>query len=242
MSIIDDFVDFIYPQLCVGCGNILYIGEKFLCTNCMLHLPYTNYEAEKENPVFRNLYGRIPLNHASSLFFFNNGGCVQHLLHLLKYDKKNEIGLFLGCMMGQKLSASPFYDTVDYIVPLPIHPKKLKKRGYNQSEVLASGILKTWKTKYEQPKILTNLLYKATENETQTKKTREERWANVQNVFGINPVCELNNNNDNTPSSTHLLLIDDVLTTGATLESAATTLLSLSNIKLSIATAASPVY
>ncbi|MDE7148936.1 MAG: hypothetical protein K2O01_00780 [Bacteroidales bacterium] len=138
------FVDFMYPPVCKACGGPLSDGERMLCTPCRVHLPYTGYERWEENPTAQAFYGRVPLRRAASLLFFTPEGRVQALLHALKYKRQPELGLYMGNLMGRRLGRSPLYAGVDFLVPVPLHPDKLRKRGYNQAELLGRGMAAAW--------------------------------------------------------------------------------------------------
>ncbi|MDE5607081.1 MAG: double zinc ribbon domain-containing protein [Bacteroidales bacterium] len=238
------FVDFLYPPVCKACGRPLAAGERTLCTDCRVHLPYTHYEDWNGNPTARAFYGRVPLQRAASVLFFTADGRVQSLLHALKYKHQPELGLYIGALMGRRLGRSPLYAGVDYIVPVPLHPAKLKKRGYNQAALLGQGMASAWPTgggghgaPAPGPELLTDLLLKRCFNESQTRKNRAERWDNVQAVYELNADADLRAR----VAGKHLLLVDDVMTTGATLESAASALHEgLPDVRLSVVTAATP--
>ena len=226
----------IYPPVCKACGEILADGEQTLCTRCRVHLPYTHYEQWKTNPTARSFYGRVPLRGAAALLFFTPEGRVQQLLHALKYHREPEIGHYLGAVMGRKLSTAPLFAGVDYIVPVPLHPKKEKKRGYNQALLLGQGMVGAWKE--NRPQLLTNLLYKRRLNESQTRKNRVARLDNVQEAYWVNKAPDVRSR----VTGRHLLLVDDVVTTGATLESAASAILAVyPDVKLSVVAAATPI-
>ncbi len=244
------FVDFMYPPVCKACGHPLVAGELVLCTACRVHLPYTHYEHWADNPTARAFYGRLPLCGGASMLFFTPDGRVQALLHALKYKRQPKLGLYIGAMMGRRLARSPLYAGVDYIVPVPLHPDKLKRRGYNQAALLGQGMASVWSAgeaspsagkavvgAVRAPELLTDLLFKRRFNESQTRKNRAERWDNVRDVYEVNGDAALRAR----VAGKHLLLVDDVLTTGATLESVAAALLAeLPDIRLSVATAATP--
>ncbi len=238
------FVDFMYPPVCKACGQPLASGERTLCTACRVHLPYTHYECWDGNPTARAFYGRVPLQRAASLLFFTADGRVQSMLHALKYKRQPDLGRYIGALMGRRIGRSPLYAGVDYIVPVPLHPDKLKKRGYNQAALLGRGMADAWPRGGNgrgapalKPELLTDLLLKRRFNESQTRKNRAERWDNVQDVYELNADAGLRAR----VAGKHLLLVDDVMTTGATLESAATALLNgLPDVRLSVVTAATP--
>ncbi|HEY3389097.1 MAG TPA: ComF family protein, partial [Prolixibacteraceae bacterium] len=133
MTLFDDLISLFYPQLCAGCNTSLVKGEDVLCLNCLADLPRTNYHLYKENPVFQIFIGRVNITLASSFCRFDKGGRLQHLIHRLKYKGNREIGFKMGILFGYDLSQNSLYQDIDAIIPVPLHPKKEKKRGYNQS-------------------------------------------------------------------------------------------------------------
>ncbi len=178
----------------------------------------------EENPVSRVFWGRVNIKAATSFLFFSKQGKVQNLIHQLKYRRQKDVGIELGRIFGKDLQQSPHFTNIDFIIPVPLHPKKLSKRGYNQSLVIAEGLKKSMGIE-----IFTGLQRK-THSSTQTKKSRYQRWENVKDIFEIINPEKLENKN--------ILLIDDVLTTGATLEACAAVLSEVPNITISIATLA----
>ncbi|PCJ89678.1 MAG: amidophosphoribosyltransferase [Flavobacteriales bacterium] len=222
---LEDFIALIYPHLCFSCGKTLYRSEKSICTYCRYHLPRTNFHKERNNPISRIFWGRVNVEAATSYYFYNKGSKVQRLIHQLKYKGVKEIGIVIGKMFGSELKESKDYEGVEYIIPVPLHPKKLRKRGYNQSELIANGI-----SEIMEKETKTDVLYRATANSTQTKKSHFERWRNVESVFKVKNTEKLEGKN--------LLLVDDVVTTGSTLEASANALLTIPSSKVSIATLA----
>ena len=221
-SFLSDFVNLFYPKYCNGCKRTLVRGEKCLCSFCLSNLPKTNFHAYKENPVEMVFAGRIPVFRATAFCFFKHGNITQNLIHQLKYKGNKEIGMYLGYLLGQTLMENKDFETVDIILPIPLHAKKRKKRGYNQSECIAEGIAKA-----TQKQIDTTSLVRVVETVTQTKKSRYARWENASDIFQLTSA--------NTLTDSHILLVDDIVTTGATIESATQQLLSLNGIKISIA-------
>lgn len=224
-TLIDNVLSVFYPHSCVGCHNVLQQNEEHLCINCMLHLPETNYHLDHDNPLTYLFAGRVPVKEVASLMFFRKGTHTQAILHSLKYNQNKEIGAYLGKYYGQRLRESPLFADIDFIIPIPLHPKKLKKRGYNQSEWIAKGLSQGMNIPY-----YSDLLIRTTYTETQTKKSRYHRWENVKEVFAITDVEKL--------KGKHILLCDDVLTTGATMEAAITKLLEAKDISISVVTLA----
>jgi len=220
-----NLLELFFPTLCITCGNRLVTQEKFLCIDCWHDLPVTNFHFDAENKVARLFWGRVKLENATAFFAYNKGSNYQHLIHFIKYKGLKELGFETGRRFGIALSASPDFNSVDFVVPVPLHPKKQKQRGYNQSEWIARGISESLK----KPVSLFNLK-RNLHTSTQTRKNRYERWENVENIFELTRPEEF--------KGKHILLIDDVVTTGSTLESCAFQLLQVENVKVSIATLA----
>jgi ComF family protein len=220
---IADLLEFFYPTLCITCGNRLVSQEKFLCLDCWHDLPVTNFHLQKGNKVEQLFWGRIRIEFATAFFTYKKGSKYQNLIHFIKYKGMNELGFETGRRFGAILADSALFNSTDVIIPVPLHPIKQKKRGYNQSEWIARGISEVM----EKP-IITNNLKRLVHTSTQTRKNRFERWGNVENIFGINNPDEF--------SGKHILLIDDVVTTGSTLEACANQLLKIEGAKVSIAT------
>ena len=171
----------------------------------MLHLPKTNFHKSEENPVSKVFWGRVNLTAATSMYFYRKGGKVQQLIHHLKYKGHKEIGVFLGEMYGKQLIESPLYTDIDLIIPIPLHKSKLKKRGFNQAELFASGLASSMQKEMD-----VKSLVRQVATSTQTKKTRYKRWENVSEIFKL----EIPEN----IQGKKILVVDDVITTGATME------------------------
>ncbi len=222
MPLLNDFISLFYPDICLACGKSLSKGEDTLCTVCMGELPVTGFHKWAENPVAEAFWGKQQIKAATALYYFHKGSRIQHLIHQLKYKGKQEIGIYLGKLYGHELQATEQFADVDYIVPVPLHPAKLRKRGYNQSECFAAGLEESMNAKMD-----TKNLIRATETSTQTKKSRIERWQNVQSVFQIKDEKLFENK--------HILVVDDVITTGATMEGCLEKLKDIKGIRLSVA-------
>lgn len=220
-----DFLSLFYPRLCHACQKALVGGEECLCSFCHYHLPQTHLHKERENSVTHILWGRVDVETATSLFYFQKGGKVQKLIHQFKYKGKKDIGMYLGKLLGHQLRESPLWEPVDVIVPVPMHPRKQYKRGFNQSEIFAQGIGETLKRP-----LLRNKLVKVDKTDTQTRKTRFRRWENVEGVFQVNDPEAFRGKN--------IMLVDDVITTGSTLEACASKLKEIKGTRLWIATIA----
>ena len=225
MKLFKHLINLLFPRVCAACGNILLEGEDTVCTTCRFLLPKTGYENNPNNPLAQMFYGQMPFNAVMAEFFFSKTGKVQHLIHGLKYHHCRENGIFLGQEIGKSLQKANDYQGIDFIVPVPLHPKKEKIRGYNQSHVISEGISEIMSVP-----IAEHCLVRSVFTDTQTKKSREERWENVKDIFELKNAEKLRNK--------HVLLVDDVLTTGATLMSAGKALFDAEGIKISVATVA----
>lgn len=219
----------IFPKVCYACGKSLFKKEDCICTHCLYHLPKTNFHLYGDNPVVKLFWGRTSVFSAASLFSFSKGGKVQHLIHQLKYRGKKEIGNSLGKYYGNELKQTPLFSPAETVVPVPLHIKKFKSRGYNQSEMFAQGIAESMKLQ-----LPPRALIRTTASETQTKKSRFARWKNVEEIFKVTSPEIL--------KGKHVLLVDDVVTTGATLEACANKILEVPGTKVSIATIASTLH
>jgi ComF family protein len=222
-EMLHDFAGLIYPDLCMTCDNPLMKQERLLCTNCLIELPRTHYHLVNGNPVEQIFWGRVSVEKATAYFIFQKGSRYQKLIHQLKYKGAIEVGHELGRWFGSELTQNSYFDAIDLIVPVPLHPRKEKKRGYNQSLMIAEGLSLSLKKPIEK-----KTLYRKEYSETQTRKGRYDRWENVNSLFAVR--------NETTISGKHLLLVDDIITTGATLEACVTVLLKIPDVKVSIAT------
>ena len=225
---IQDFFSLFYPRLCHSCKKALVKNEECLCSFCHFHLPLTNLHLERENSLTRIFWGRVEIETATALFYFQKGGNVQNLIHQFKYKGKKDIGNYLGQMLAGKLKDNPIWQPVDIIVPVPMHRKKKHKRGFNQSEVIAGGM----KEILRKP-LTANNLVKIDKTETQTRKTRFKRWENVESVFHVkNPEAFRGKN---------ILIVDDVVTTGSTLEACCQKIKEIRGTRIWVATLAMSV-
>ena len=215
----------IFPKLCTGCGNDLFGKEEVLCVNCIDQLPATNFHLHANNPVEKIFWGRLPIVSASSHLYFTKDSLLQHLLHAFKYKSAVDIGLYFGRCMGRSFLESNRFNDIDALIPLPLHPRKEKRRGYNQATILCEGIAEVNKVP-----VLKHAVIRPTSTQTQTHKDRLGRWQNIEGKFLLADAAAIANK--------HVLLVDDVVTTGATLESCGQELLDIPGLKLSIATLA----
>jgi ComF family protein len=218
---LQDFLALIYPRNCVACGNSLFKHEDQVCNYCYTNLPKTHFNKLHKNPVEELFYGRIQLVFATSYYLFHKKSHVQALLHDIKYKGNKQLATLLGNWFGNYLRDEEKLKQVDYLLPVPLHEKKLKQRGYNQSEEFANGLS-------QKLEIETNasLLIRNAFTNTQTKKSKYERWENVEHVFEVTDIEALKNK--------HVVLIDDVITTGATIEACCDVLQKIEGIKISV--------
>lgn len=224
-NILNPLAHLFYPHTCTGCGSDLVEEDNMLCLKCVNDLPHTNFAMHANNHVEKIFWGRLAVSAAMSEFYFSKGGLIQTLIHEFKYKGNKDIGLYLGAMMGSSLLQNNRFNKIDAIIPLPLFPDKEFKRGYNQATILCNGMAEV----LELPVITNNVIRKRF-TETQTKKHRDERWQNVESSFFINDPNLLENK--------HILLVDDVVTTGATLEACGSEILKVPGTFLSIATLA----
>lgn len=223
--LLKDLTRLLFPELCCACNACLHRGEDYICTACIYDLPYTDHHSYKDNKVARKLWGRIPFNGAVALLHFRKGNPVQNLIHRLKYKGKKGLGVKLGCMLAEKLITADHYQGIDLIIPVPLHKRKERQRGYNQSMCIAAGL----SAELNIPIAKTCLIRKVATS-SQTRKSRYKRYENMKEVFDISNPAIL--------TGKHILLVDDVITTGATIEACAIALHKYGIGKLSIAVVA----
>ena len=219
---IEDFIALLYPRVCAACGNSLFKHEEIICTYCLYHLPKTNYHLMEDSPLDKVFWGRAQLAHTSALYTFQKKSKVQHLIHQLKYKGRKDVGIYMGKLLGTDLAKTETFKDVTKVIPVPLHPDKQRKRGYNQSEQIAIGMAKAMNIEMDSTSFI-----RTVDTETQTRKSRFARWENVKEIFKVTEPEKLANR--------HILLVDDVITTGATLESAAHMILETEGVKLSVA-------
>lgn len=225
LSLAEDLFSLFFPNLCLGCGEHLVKGEETICSICHFHLPKTYFHNDPDNPLNKVFWGRVNLEAVAAYVYFQKGSTVQSLLHQLKYKNKPGIGTRLGKWYGNDLIYAEVFKEVELIIPVPLHPKKERKRGYNQSLAFAEGLASVMPAKLE-----SGCLYRKVNTKTQTRKSRYDRWENVENIFAVK--------NPGKIRGRHVLLVDDVLTTGATIEACAQALLEVPGVKVSVATIA----
>jgi ComF family protein len=211
-----------YPRLCAGCSEPLMKNEVTLCANCMMDLPFTYYHCDRENPVVKLFWGRVDVHFATALCFFAKATRMQRMLHELKYRGNQEVGELLGVELGKQIRDSPHFGKIDRVIPVPLHPHKEKIRGYNQSRCIAEGI-----SRIIDAPVDNQTLIRTGNSSTQTRKSRFSRWENVEAVFTVQEPQIL--------YEKHILLVDDVVTTGATIEACCSKLISQPEVKVSVA-------
>jgi ComF family protein len=218
----DAVLHLLFPHVCTGCGSDILAKESVLCMRCMDAMPETNFEQHADNPVEKIFWGRLPLKGASAQYYFTKESLMQHLMHQFKYKGNRELGLQLGRMMGDQLKKAGRFDA-DALLPLPLFPAKEKRRGYNQATILCEGMAESMGLP-----VIDNAITRPQHTETQTKKGRIERWKNMEGKFILTKPELIQNK--------HVLLVDDVVTTGATLEACGNELLKAENLQLSVVT------
>lgn len=216
-----DFIALVYPRNCVACGNSLYKHEDQVCNYCYLNLPKSNFHKGLQNPVAALFYGRVQLEFASSFYVFQKKGSIQKIMHAIKYKSNKDLATLVGKWYGEDLKEHPTIKTAACVIPVPLHTKKLKQRGYNQSEEFARGLSNALTID-----VNTTSLQRAEFTQTQTRKNKYERWENVEDVFEVKDHEQLKNK--------HVILVDDVITTGATIEACCAKLQEIEGIKISI--------
>ncbi|MCD7899516.1 MAG: ComF family protein [Bacteroides sp.] len=223
---IQSFFNLLFPPCCIVCQRVVNNSQETLCLKCQINLPRTHFHLQPENPIEKSFWGKFPVEKATSFFYYRPGSDFKELLHRLKYKGEKESGCFMGRLIATELTGSGFFDGIHMIVPVPLHPSKLKRRGYNQSEWIAKGIAEVTGLP-----IATNWIVRLKNTETQTRKSRSDRWENVEDIFALQNASEK-------LEGKHILLIDDVLTTGATLTACASVFNEVKDIRISVLTMA----
>ena len=217
----DDFISLLFPRLCYGCGNDLLRNENLICTGCYVVIPRTNYHLDENNQVAQLFWGRCRLEKAAAFSFYTSGSRIRNLIHNLKYKGVKEIGNELGRIYGLSLKSSGFMSDIDLILPVPLHASKKRVRGFNQSETISTGIGEVT----DLPVSIVSLV-RITASATQTTRSRYERWTNVEGIFAVTDPEFIRGR--------HILLVDDVITTGSTIESCVNELLKVEGVKVSV--------
>ena len=221
---IDGLLALIYPETCMNCQEALNQHERYLCRQCVTRLPLTGFERISDNPVSQSFWGRTPVHFAAAIYHYRKGEIVQRLIGRLKYHGDPDTGVFLGQLAGRTLMKTNKFPQPDYLLPVPLHPRRQRQRGYNQCEMIARGISEALNIPIE-----TSLLKRRVFNPSQTRKGRYERWQNVEGIFETTKASDPFHNK-------HLLLIDDIITTGATLEACCSALTQIPGVIISVVT------
>ena len=218
---IDDLLRLFYPRLCILCENQLAEGEQHICLHCFCDLPRTNYHKRIHNPTLKLFAGILQLNNIIVFLLFEKEGKVQHLIHCIKYFGNKYLAKYLGRIAAIEMETEGLLEGIDVLIPVPLHPKKKWKRGYNQAEWIAKGIETVSLCPIEK-----DVLYRTIYTDSQTRRTMYERHLNVEEIFSLKNADSL--------KGKHILLIDDVITTGATINACIKTLCAIPDIRISI--------
>jgi len=229
IPIVTEIFNLFFPRVCEVCGGGLVHGETIICIRCFLNLPRTDYHDQKDNKTAELFNGIVPFKKVSSFYFYTKHSAYTSIIHSLKYEGKIEIGHYFGELFGNELKRSGFCESIDCIIPVPLHKNRFRERGYNQSLCIAEGLSKATGIAIDNDSIK-RIVY----TKTQTKKSKLERFGNVDHIFELNKHHSLTNK--------HVLLLDDVITTGATIESLAQAIESVDGLTISIASLALAVY
>lgn len=219
---VKNLLNLFFPKVCLGCNGYLGDNESYICTSCRHQLPLTNFHLDDNDALKNVFYGRIKLEQATALLHFSKKGIVQQLMHNLKYRGHQDVGLFLGAWLGEELKTIDAYKQIDVVIPVPLHSSKLRKRGYNQVTKFGQEIAKALNVKYN-----TGVLQKTLATKTQVFKDRLLRTSGNAATFSISE--------NTTLKGKHILLVDDIITTGATIESCVNALLKIEGVKISVA-------
>lgn len=224
-SILNHFLELFFPRLCICCDTRLVKGEEYMCLGCLYKLPKTDHlekiEKNKDSELEELFAGRFPFCHIAAFGYFVKGGYIQKIIHEIKYKNNPEFGFFIGVLCGKEMRKFNRFTDIDLIVPVPLHKSRLKKRGYNQSLLIAKGISSILGKQISEGNLIRKI-----DNPTQTKNLRFERWKNTEGIFDILDSSIFENK--------HILLIDDVITTGSTIETCAKLILQCHNSSISI--------
>ena len=220
-DIASDFLGLFYPELCLSCRKQLVRGEDFLCTECLIAIARTDFHLRRDNSLEQAFWGRCNIERAAAFSVYNRGSRVRTLIHMMKYRGRKDLGISLGKLYGSYLKESTFMSDIDFMVPVPLHPSRLRSRGYNQSEFIASGLSEATGVP-----VLTDILKRVAKASSQTKSGRYERWENVGGVFAVSKPGRI--------SGRHILVVDDVITTGSTMEACVNALHDSAAVRVSV--------
>jgi ComF family protein len=221
-TLLSNTIHLFYPHVCSGCGSDLLDKTSLLCLRCINELPNTGFAVQPDNPIEKVFWGRLSVTAAHCQFYFEKESLIQHLIHQLKYKNNKAIGIYLGELTGKALLDSGRFNTIDYLIPLPLFTDKERKRGYNQAKIICDGIAKVMAIP-----VITNNVIRQRFTQSQTLKHRNERWINVEGSFIVKHPPALAGKN--------ILLVDDIITTGATVDACGNAILEATNCNLYIA-------
>ena len=222
IRLFEDFISLLFPRVCQSCGDHLVRNEMIICTSCLVAIPRTDFHSRRENELEKSFWGRCHIEKAAAFAYFQSGGIMQALIHRLKYDGITEVGMHLGSIYGTILRESGFTKDIDCIIPVPLHRSKERKRGFNQSLIIAQGISGSAGIE-----VADGQLTRIVRTDSQTSRSRYKRWENIMGVFRLKNPELLRNRN--------ILLIDDVITTGSTIEGCVHELNSSEGVRVSVA-------
>ncbi len=225
INILNNTIQLFFPILCPGCEHPLSTNEKVLCTQCRHDLPITNYHLYKRNPVEKIFYGRVKIESGTSLLSYKGDGIVKNLMHNMKYRGQETVGRLLGHLSGSFLEENSAFKEVDMVIPIPLHNSRLRTRGYNQVAPFGQVLAERLKTHYED-----TVLKRKRATKRLAFQKRKDRWESLETAFYLRGVEKIHGK--------HILLVDDIVTTGATLEACSLELLKAPGVRISIATMA----
>ena len=218
----DDCLGLLFPRVCYSCGTNLVRNENLICTECFVAIPRTAYHLVKDNPVEQLFWGRCRIERGAAFSWYTRGSRIQKLIHNLKYQGISELGPELGFIYGSTLRGTEFAETIDLLLPVPLHKARLKTRGFNQSELICRGLAEALSLP-----VVVSALERVAVTSTQTRRSRYDRWTNVEGIFRTADRAAL--------EGRHILLVDDVITTGSTMESCINEILTTNNTRVSVA-------
>ncbi|MGB0840429.1 MAG: ComF family protein [Chitinophagales bacterium] len=214
-------LNLVYPNNCAACGRRLVVQENLICLHCLTSLPQSNQHLVSDNALAQRFWGQVKIGQAAAFYRFTKNSRIQRLIHQLKYQSRTEVGVLLGELYGQQLKKDKAFTEIDLIIPIPLHPVKQKRRGFNQSDYFAEGLANVLGVPWYSDAVIRTVY-----TETQTRKTSTERWKNVEAIFSVKRPELLMHK--------HTLLVDDLITTGATITSCAQTILDVEQTKVSL--------
>ena len=220
-DIASDFLGLFFPELCLSCRKPLVRGEDILCTDCLIAIARTDFHRQRDNSLEQAFWGRCNIERAAAFSVYNRGSRVRTLIHMMKYKGRKDLGISLGKLYGSYLKESTFMNDIDIMIPVPLHPSRLRRRGYNQSEYIASGL-----SEVTGVPVISDVLKRVVQTSSQTKSGRYERWENVEGMFVVTKPERI--------SGRHLLVVDDVITTGSTMEACVNALNDAAAVSVSV--------